>query len=172
MSDQWDDQNDDNQQDQQQGGKGLRAQLEAALAANRAQAEELSKLRAAARTQAVSDVLKAKNYPAKVAKLIPKDVEPTEEAVTAWLDEYGDLFGVAKQQATVDTATEAAPEDEPMDDAAMAYIQMSRQMGNVTAGAMTPDKQKDLLAQINDPAMTRDKLVALIEQQGGGTGTG
>ena len=58
----------------------------------------------AARGSLLSDALKGKGVLdaakiAKAVKLFPTDQAPTEENVTAWITEYGDLFGVGAAEA-------------------------------------------------------------------------
>jgi hypothetical protein len=174
MSNEWDDQNDDGQQSNQSQGGALRKQLEAALAANTTQSEELKKLKADVRRNAISKVLEKKNISEKVAKLVPAEVEPTAEAVEEWLKEYGDVFGVkTTEDANQDSAGDAGDEAGSVDEATrQAYIAQMRQMGNVTVGAAPTGKESELLQKINDPKMTYEGLVALIEQHGGGAGSG
>ena len=59
----------------------------------------------AARGSILSDALRGKGVLdakkiAKAVKLFPTDQAPTEENVTAWITEYGDLFGVGAAEAT------------------------------------------------------------------------
>jgi len=51
------------------------------------------------RQRTVKDVLASKGINPKVAAFIPQDIEITEEAVSKWLDEYGDVFGVKTEEA-------------------------------------------------------------------------
>lgn len=55
---------------------------------------EATTLKNQTRQRTVKDVLTAKGVNPKVAAFIPQDIEITEEAVTNWLNEYGDVFGV------------------------------------------------------------------------------
>lgn len=59
------------------------------------------------RVTTIADVLKAKGVKPKVAALMPKDIEATEESVQKWLDEYADVFGIQQNPAD-------APEDKPV----------------------------------------------------------
>lgn len=78
--------------------KNLRKALKEANT-KRAEAERTLAERAKTdRTRALADVLKEKGVPEKAAKYFPADVDPTPEAVDKWLEEDGDLFGVAKQE--------------------------------------------------------------------------
>src|SRR5438132_12999073 len=48
------------------------------------------------RTRSVVDILTAKGVkaPSKVAKLVPQDVDATDEAVAEWLADYSDVLGI------------------------------------------------------------------------------
>jgi len=73
----------------------------------------------AARGSILSDALRGKGVLdakkiAKAVKLFPTDQAPTEENVTAWITEYGDLFGVgATEAATVAAGDGEEPAAEP-----------------------------------------------------------
>jgi len=73
----------------------------------------------AARGSLLSDALKGKGVLdtakiAKAVKLFPTDQAPTEENVTAWITEYGDLFGVGAAVAAPVAAGEGGtPSAEP-----------------------------------------------------------
>lgn len=102
-----DNENEDDAGDGSQLVKDLRKQLNAAQ-------KELKQFRTEKRSTTVSDVLSKRGINPKVAALIPADVEPTQEAVTAWLDEFGDVFGVAQGEKAPDgkapaQTTEEAP---------------------------------------------------------------
>ena len=174
MTDQYDTNNDD----QQNSGNGLRAQLERALAELKTLKDENGSLKTQARTTSVSTVLKDKGYSEKVAKLIPAEIEPTAEAVQKWLDEYADVFNIQQQQSsdngnsTEDSANSGGQSGEVDFDTAEEYIATMRQMGNINGGLLPPERAKDLLAKLNDPALTQEGLLSLITQHGGGVGMG
>ena len=56
--------------------------------------QELSGLKSQTRQRTVKDVLQAKGLNPKIAALIPHDIEPSDEALLKWVDEYGDVFGI------------------------------------------------------------------------------
>jgi hypothetical protein len=56
--------------------------------------QESTTLKSATRQRTVKDVLTAKGINPKVAAFVPQDLDASEEAVTNWLNEYGDVFGV------------------------------------------------------------------------------
>jgi hypothetical protein len=115
---------------------------------------ELSTLRPQARLATVREILTGLSVKAKVAKLIPADVEPTKESVTAWLREYGDVLGITQdedEQAPSETQDEpekpaygTPPEVTPDTAAQWARIQSQES----SAGATTPDKEASDLAQL------------------------
>lgn len=55
---------------------------------------EVSTLRSEKRAATVEKVLKDKGVNTKVAKLMPADLDPTDEAVSAWLEEWADVFNI------------------------------------------------------------------------------
>ena len=78
------------------------------LAELRSQFENLNK---AQRERAIKDTLEARGVNSKIAKFIPSDIDPTEESLSKWLDENGDVFGfqaTESNQASVDPAQAAA----------------------------------------------------------------
>ena len=77
--------------------KQLRTQLKAQTKANNEALEELKVFRQEQRTRTLASKLTEKGLNAKVAKLVPQDVED----VDAWLTEYGDVFGI--NQTETDT---------------------------------------------------------------------
>jgi hypothetical protein len=106
--------------------------------------------------------------PAKVAKLIPADVDASVEAIEKWLADYADVFAV------VTTEGDPSPEGESAepDPEALAQQQAMSRIGKASGAGSTPTKQADLQARLADPKLTREELVKMIEQAGGGVGTG
>lgn len=178
LTDQWNDDTDSNDGGGQQGsnGGGLRKQLEQALARLKTLEGENETLKTQTRQAAISTLLTEKKYDAKVAKLIPKDVEPTADAVKKWLDEYGDVFNIKQDDATAaetDDGNGAAGNGAAEDfDTQQEYIHAMRQMGSINGGVLPPAKVSELMAKINDPAKNKEDLIALINAHGGGVGMG
>lgn len=172
MSDQWfDDDNDSN--DGQQQGKGLRAQLEAALKKNRELEQKLQQSQKDLRREAVTRVIRDKGFKAKVAKLVPADVDPTDEAITKWLDEWGDVFGVDGLKEPEQQPAQRQTVPDPADELSNAeYAQQLAAMGATTATAQAPVKDEDLMKRILDPNTDRKALMELINAHGGGVGVG
>ncbi len=61
----------------------------------------VTELETTGRKSTIAELLTAKGVKngAKVAALIPADVEPTESGVNTWLDEYKDVFGITAEPA-------------------------------------------------------------------------
>lgn len=129
-------------------------QLRAALkAANKKAAEfeaELKQLRPTVRQSQVSSVLKNVGVDTKYAKLVPSDLEPTEEALKAWAEEFGFVSQAsATDQASAarDTNSNAAAEEDP------ALAAQAAQWGRIqsqssAAGATTPDQESQQIAML------------------------
>lgn len=105
------DQDGDYEDGQESSGKGLRGQLEQALADKKALEAEVAELRGKARQTEVSNVLTAKGVNPKVAKFIPADVEG-EEGISKWLEENADLFGATPKTTTLNNRMQGSPRGE------------------------------------------------------------
>jgi hypothetical protein len=107
----------------------------------------------------------------KVAKLIPDTVEPTADAVKAWLDEFGDVFNV-KADDTADTASDQVDNDEPGDDtpqvdketlaALAAFQQVSAGGTAVPQGALSALMADAASADVKTP----EEGLALLRKHG------
>jgi len=119
------------------------------LAELRAQFEGVSK---AQRERSIKDVLESRGVNSKIAKFIPSDVDSTEESLSKWLDENGDVFGF--------TATDSnQPVVDPAD--AAAY----KKMNNVTDQGLTPDASDDIMRRLMS-ANSKEELDDIIRQSG------
>jgi hypothetical protein len=61
----------------------------------KAQFESLNK---AQRERAIKDALASRGVNSKIASFIPQDIDPTEESVSKWLEDYADVFGIETGQ--------------------------------------------------------------------------
>ena len=119
------------------------------LAELRAQFEGVSK---AQRERNIKDVLESRGVNSKIAKFIPSDLDPTEESLSKWLDDNGDVFGyqaTESNQPVVDPATAAA----------------YKRMNNVTEQGLTPDSHDDIMRKLMS-ANTKEELDEVIRQSG------
>lgn len=145
----------DNVEETTDAPRGLRAQLETVLAEKKALEQEVANLKGTVRSRTVADILSAKGVPTKVANLIPSDIEG-EEAITKWLADWSDVFGI-KTETQEDTATQAAAIAATPEAAAAQRLQ---DLGN---SAVTPTKLADLEARMKE-AKTPAELNALMAE--------
>jgi hypothetical protein len=111
--------------------------------------EQLEGLSKVQRERVVKEVLDQKGVNPKAARLILKDLDDvSEESVSNWLDDNGDLFGLTQ-----------APKEDPKQQQDLAAL---RQQDIVTQGALTPDKEMDATQRINDAA-SADEIIAMIQ---------
>lgn len=110
---------------------------------------ELESLRKFQREATVSKVLTEKGINPKIAAFIPQDIEVNESSVTSWLEQYGDVFGVAPVQSESNASVDNSQFD--------AF----RQINNATANAVSPDGANDMFSAINN-AQSEEDLLRLI----------
>ena len=125
-------------------------QKEKELADLKSQFENLSK---AQRDRAIKDALNSRGVNSKIAAFIPQDIDPTEESVSKWLEDYADVFGVETQQ------TQTKPNVDPKQ--AAAYQRMT----NAVEQGMTPEYQAEVHRKLLN-ANSREELDEIIRQSG------
>jgi hypothetical protein len=92
----------------QSNGGALRKQLEAVLEQNRVLQEQLAKQQETQRASALDSLFAKHSIPAKARDFFPTDADPTDEAATAFVEKYGELWGASAQPATTPPAQQAA----------------------------------------------------------------
>jgi len=125
-------------------------QKEKELAELKAQFDGLSK---ANRERAIKDALASRGVNQKIASFIPQDIDPTEESVSKWLENYADIFGVQTEQ------TQATPNVDPKQ--AAAYQRMT----NAVEQGVTPEFQAEIHKKLLN-ANSREELDDIIRQSG------
>ncbi len=120
------------------------------LAELKAQFDTLSK---ANRERAIKDALASRGVNSKIASFIPQDIDPTEESVSKWLEDYADVFGVQSQ------SSQATPNVDPKQ--AAAYQRMT----NAIEQGATPEFQEEVYRRLMN-ANTREELDEVIRQSG------
>jgi hypothetical protein len=138
--------------------KDLRKQLAEKAKTEKALADELAALRKQSRDSSISGFLNDAGISPKVAKLIPSDVEPTQEAVSQWLEEYGDVFGVQKTEQEVTPPSEPDP----------AVVGQMRAMQAVAESGSAPGGPSNVTVDDLASAESKDALLALIKRSTGG----
>ncbi|MGY0232753.1 hypothetical protein [Longispora urticae] len=158
---------DDDDENEGQGKKpsGLRAHASKLEEANKAHLAEIAALKTEVRNTNLANILKEKGLDPKVGGLVPKDIEPTPEALGKWVEEYGSLFGKPAEPAPVADAAQppAPPQADPAFDVFQTQMdRMNNAIAN-TAGAVSPEA--DLMAKLSG-AKDQRELDALIRNSG------
>jgi hypothetical protein len=109
------------------------------LAELRSQFESLTK---GQRERAIKDALAARGVNSKIASFIPQDIDPTEESVSKWLEDYADVFGI-------ETSQNQTPNVNPAD--AAAY----KRMTNSADSGASPEHNGDIMQKLMN-ANSRD----------------
>lgn len=107
------------------------------------------------RQRTVKDVLASKGINPKVAAFIPQDIEITEEAVSKWLDEYGDVFGVKTEEASKES--NSASNVNPA-------LQAQKRINDVVSSGEAPGFEEDMASKILN-AKSADELNAIMGVQ-------
>lgn len=155
MSNQWDDDDDDDYTAPEVNNdlvKQLRKankQKEKELAELKANFENLNK---AQRERAIKDVLTSRGINGKIAAFIPSDIDASEDAVSRWLDDYADVFGIEQPQ-------QATPNVDP--NQARQYQKMTQ---TVEQG-LSPDAGDDIMRRLMN-ANSKEELDAVIRESG------
>ena len=113
--------------------------------------QELSGLKTQTRQRTVKDVLQAKGLNPKIAAFIPADIDTSEEAISNWVNEYGDVFGI--QAPTEEKPASKSPE-----------VLAQARINNMVATGTAPDIDEDAFAKIAS-AKTKEDLDALLGLQ-------
>jgi len=116
----------------------------------RAQFENLSK---GQRERAIKDVLASRGVNGKIASFIPQDIDPTEESLSKWLDDYADVFGFESSQ------TQATPNVDPAQ--AAAY----KRMTNSADSGASPEHNGDIMQKLMN-ANSKEELDEVIRLSG------
>ena len=126
--------------------KKLRKALKVEQKRNKDLESSLGELTKSQRERVLKDVFASRGVNPKVATFIPNDLDASEEAISGWLEQNADVFGIQLQ-----------PKKE-IDSKDVASL---RQMDNVTTGALSPDKAEDLGIKIQG-AQSADEILNLI----------
>jgi len=116
----------------------------------KAQFESLNK---AQRERAIKDALASRGVNSKIASFIPQDIDPTEESVSKWLEDYADVFGIETGQ------TQAQPNVNPND--AAAY----KRMTNSADSGVSPEHNGDIMQKLMN-ANSKEELDDVIRLSG------
>jgi len=115
----------------------------------RSQFESLSK---GQRDRTIKDALASRGINPKIASFIPQDIDPTEESVSKWLEDYADVFGI-------ETSQTQTPNVNPAD--AAAY----KRMTNSADSGASPEHNGDIMQKLMN-ANSKEELDDIIRLSG------
>jgi len=109
-------------------------------------------LKTQSRQRIVKDVLTQKGINPKVAAFIPQDLDSSEEAITNWINEYGDVFGVNNnaEQSNQEQGKASTPD-----------LSANSRINNVVNTGMPSTPDEDSLAKILN-AKSAEELNAIL----------
>ena len=116
----------------------------------RSQFDSLSK---GQRERTIKDALASRGINPKIASFIPSDIDPTEESVSKWLEDYADVFGYESSQ------TQATPNVNPAD--AASY----KRMTNTADSGASPEHNADIMQRLLN-TNSKEELDELIKLSG------
>ena len=119
------------------------------LAELRSQFDGLSK---AQRERSIKDALERRGVNQKIASFIPQDIDPTEESVSKWLEDYADVFGIDLGQ---NQSTNVDPAD----------IAAYKKMTGTADAASSPERGADVMSRLMN-ANSKEELDDIIRQSG------
>jgi len=112
---------------------------------------ELESLRKFQREATISKVLTERNINPKIAAFIPGDLEVSTEAISSWLEQHGDVFGVQQVE-----------QQQGLQDVDIATL---RQIDAATSGAYSLDDTNDMFSALNN-VQSQEELLDLLYRQG------
>ena len=119
------------------------------LAELRDKFEGLSK---AQRERSIKDALERRGVNQKISAFIPQDIDPTEESVSKWLEDYADVFGIELGQ---NQTTNVDPAD----------IAAYKKMTGTADAATSPERGADVMSRLMN-ANSKEELDQIIAQSG------
>lgn len=150
----WDDEEDeDTPTSEFQSDSALVKQLRKQLKAEQRRLKELEtsygELTKSQKERILKDVLSSKGVNQKIAQFIPSDIEASEDAISAWLDANGDVFGYTPTPKPVINQQDIAS---------------MQKMDAVLTGAETPATSDDLQNRIAN-ASSEEEIIAILSGQ-------
>ena len=132
--------------------KQLRKQLKAKEKELSEKDSALNNLSKTQRERAIKDALASRGVNSKIAAFIPQDIDPTEESVSKWLEDYADVFGIEVSQTQT-------PNVNPAD--AAAY----KRMTNSADSGASPEHNGDIMQKLMN-ANSKEELDDVIRLSG------
>ena len=129
--------------------KQLRKQLKAEQRRLKDLETSYGELTKSQKERILKDVLSSKGVNQKIAQFIPSDIEASEDAISAWLDANGDVFGY-----TPTTKPAVNQQD----------IASMQKMDAVLTGAETPATSDDMQNRIAN-ASSEEEILSILSGQ-------
>ncbi len=129
--------------------KKLRKALKVEQRKNKELETSYSEITKAQKERILKDVLASKGVSPKIAQFIPADIEASEDAISAWLDNNGDVFGY-----TPSDKSKVNQED----------ISSMKKMDAVLTGAETPISSDDLQNRLAN-AESEEEIISILSGQ-------
>jgi hypothetical protein len=129
--------------------KKLRKALKVEQRKNKELETSYSEITKAQKERILKDVLASKGVSPKIAQFIPADIEASEDAISAWLDSNGDVFGYTPSEKS-----KVNQED----------ISSMKKMDAVLTGAETPISSDDMLNRIAN-AESEEEVISILSGQ-------
>jgi len=129
--------------------KKLRKALKVEQRKNKELETSYSEITKAQKERILKDVLTSKGVSPKIAQFIPADIEASEDAISAWLDNNGDVFGY-----TPSDKSKVNQED----------ISSMKKMDAVLTGAETPISSDDLQNRLAN-AESEEEIISILSGQ-------
>jgi hypothetical protein len=126
--------------------KKLRKALKAEQKRNKELESTLGDLTKSQKERILKDALASRGVNPKIAQFIPSDIEASEDAIGAWLDSNGDVFGYKPSEKS-----KVAQQD----------IAAMQRMDSALTGAETPASSDDLLNRITN-AGSEDEILSIL----------
>ena len=150
----WDDEEDeDTPTGEFQSDSALVKQLRKQLKAEQRRLKELEnsygELTKSQKERILKDVLSSKGVNQKIAQFIPADIEASEDAISAWLDANGDVFGYTPAPKPVVNQQDIAS---------------MQKMDAVLTNAETPATSDDLQNRIAN-ATSEEEILSILSGQ-------
>jgi uncharacterized protein YdiU (UPF0061 family) len=126
--------------------------LRKALKAEQRRAKELEsnlgEMSKSQKERILKDVFTSRGVNAKIAAFVPNDIEASEEAISAWIDQYADVFGIQQD------APKVSQED----------IASMQKMNNVLTNAEAPGASDDIANRLAN-ATSEDEILTILSGQ-------
>ena len=127
----------------------LRKDLKQAQKRNKELEGSLGELSKSQRERIIKDAFASKGVNPKIASFVPQDIDASEEAINAWLDNYADVFGIKTEEKQAVSQQDIAS---------------MQRMNNALTGAEAPGASDDLANRIAN-ANSEDEILSILSGQ-------